>query len=301
MSLLTFKELRSTIKDLRENLARYERGWPPGHFYSPIPNLEEIAYDEERIFGSIPPTIPGIDINAAGQLDLLEQLRPYYASQPFSDEKQNKLRYWFNNPNFSYGEALTLYTMLSLLRPRRVIEIGSGYSSCVILDTNEYVFNNRMQCIFVEPYPELLKSLLKAGDLSNVSIISDRVQSINTELFTSLEPNDVLFIDSSHVSKTASDVNFLMFDILPLLQPGVFVHFHDIAYPFEYPKAWVYQGRAWNEAYLLRAFLSFNHSFCIRFFNDFIGRFYAEALGNVMPLALRNPGTSIWLSRNTDI
>jgi|ERR1041384_1342521 hypothetical protein len=37
--------------------------------------------------------------------------------------------------------------------------------------------------------------------------------------------------------------------------PGVYVHFHDVCFPFEYPEEWMCQGRAWNEAYLLRAFL----------------------------------------------
>ena len=289
--------LHSTVEELRSTLASYERGWPPGHFYSPIPNLSEIASDEERLFGSPPRTIAGLDLNEARQLELLQQLQAYYPLQPFADEKQAGIRYWFQNPNFSYGEALVLYGMLSLLRPKRVVEVGSGYSSCVILDTNEQVFANQIACTFIEPYPELLRSLLKEDDFPRISIIGNRIQTIDPAVFARLEPNDLLFIDSSHVSKTGSDVNHIFFEVLPLLQPGVVVHFHDVGYPFEYPKSWVSQGRAWNEAYLLHAFLAYNGAFQIELFNAFLGQFHAEALESSMPLALKNPGTSIWLSR----
>ena len=70
-----------------------------------------------------------------------------------------------------------------------------------------------------------------------------------------LHAGDVLFVDSTHVAKIGSDVNHLVFDVFPRLPPGVLVHVHDIAYPFEYPQEWVEEGRAWNEAYLLRGFL----------------------------------------------
>lgn len=292
------EELLNTVEALRGVLAAYERGWPPGHFYSPIPNLSEIASDEERLFGPPPRTIAGVELNEARQLELLQQLQAYYPLQPFADEKQPGIRYWFNNPNFSYGEALVLYSMLSLLKPKRVVEVGSGYSSCAILDTNEQVFDHKIACTFIEPYPELLQSLLNENDLERISIIGKRVQTVDPAVFTRLEPNDLLFIDSSHVSKTGSDVNHIFFEVLPLLKPGVVVHFHDVSYPFEYPEAWVYQGRAWNEAYLLRAFLTHNEAFRIEFFNAFLGQFHAEALGSSMPLALKNPGTSIWLIRS---
>ena len=84
---------------------------------------------------------------------------------------------------------------------------------------------------------------------------------------------------------------------LPRLAPGVYVHVHDIAYPFEYQRHWVYEGRAWNEAYLVRAFLQFNAAFTVECFNSYLGRFHPDALAAAMPLATRNPGTSLWLRR----
>ena len=107
----------------------------------------------------------------------------------------------------------------------------------------------------------------------------------------------ILFIDSTHVSKIGSDVNSLLFDILPKLNRGVYVHFHDVFYPFEYPQEWVYQGLAWNEAYILRAFLQHNDAFKIVFFNTYLELFYREKFENSMPLCLKNPGGSIWLTK----
>lgn len=115
--------------------------------------------------------------------------------------------------------------------------------------------------------------------------------------FLSLTAGDILLIDSTHVSKVDSDVNHILFDILPSLNPGVYVHFHDICYPFEYPKQWVYQGRAWNEAYILRAFLQYNTSFEIVIFNSFLGYFCLDLLQQYLPLCAKNPGISIWLKK----
>ena len=118
-------------------------------------------------------------------------------------------------------------------------------------------------------------------------------------LFATLEENDILFIDSTHVAKIGSDVNYLFFEVLPRLRAGVYVHVHDIFHPFEYPRAWIYEGRAWTEAYMLRAFLTFNTAFEIVLFNTFLERFHRERFAHKMPLCLRNEGGSIWLRRTT--
>jgi hypothetical protein len=112
-----------------------------------------------------------------------------------------------------------------------------------------------------------------------------------------LEANDILFIDSSHVSKAGSDVNHLFFTVLPRLKPGVLVHVHDVFYPFEYPLGWLRQGRAWNELYLLRAFLQYNTAFEMLFFNSFLWKHHKEQLAAKLPRMATNPGGSIWLRK----
>jgi len=116
-------------------------------------------------------------------------------------------------------------------------------------------------------------------------------------IFDALSSNDILFIDSTHVSKTGSDVNRILFDILPRLSRGVFIHFHDVFYPFEYPKEWVYEGRAWNEDYILRAFLEYNDAFEIVLFGTWLAKFERDLLREMMPMTLENPGGSLWLRK----
>jgi predicted O-methyltransferase YrrM len=205
------------------------------------------------------------------------------------------LRYKLENPNFKLGEAIILYSMIRYAQPKRIIEIGAGFSSAAMVDVNELFFNNEIEYTIIEPYPDLLHSLLRKDDISRIKILRRQLQVVEPENFELLEENDILFIDSSHVAKVGSDVNHIFFEILPRLKKGVFIHFHDIGYPFEYPKEWIYQGRAWNEAYLLRAFLQFNDELQILFFNSYLRHFHAELLREFMPLCVDNPGTSLWL------
>ena len=286
-------------ESLRAMLAEYQRGWPPGHFYSPIPSLEQVRAHEATIWPSPPRQLAGIDLRERQQLELLEELAKYYAEQPWSDQPGSGLRYGFDNPNFSYGESLLLYALLRQLKPARVIEIGSGHSSAATLDTNERFLDGAAKLTFIEPFPELLESLLTPADRLSVEIIASGVQDVPASVFESLSAGDVLFIDSTHVAKVGSDVNYIMFDVLPRLATGVYVHVHDIYYPFEYPKQWIYEGRAWNEAYLLRAFLQYNDAYEIVLFGSFLGTFHRETLETLMPLAARNPGSSLWMKKTT--
>jgi hypothetical protein len=288
--------LRSIVNQLWE---------PPGHFYSPIPSVDEIRRHADRVFGKDSCLVPGVNLREDGQLALLGELERFYDSQPFSDEKQPGRRYFFQNPAFSYFDAIVFSGMLRLIRPARVIEVGSGYSSCVLLDTNGLFLGDSVACMFIEPYPDLLTSLITREDQSRVTIVPRNLQDVAPDAFDALSAGDILFIDSSHVSKTDSDVNYVFFEILPRLRSGVHIHFHDIFYPFEYPAEWVYQGRAWNEAYLLRAFLQNNDGFEIQLFNSFIERFHRQRIAANMPLCLRfsrqsmvpSSAQSIWLRK----
>ncbi|MBI5117411.1 class I SAM-dependent methyltransferase [Candidatus Poribacteria bacterium] len=270
---------------------------PPGHYYSPIPSIDEIRLREHEIFDDIPKEIPGINLNEAGQLALLDELRGFYAELPFECHKKAGMRYFFENPSFGHGDGIVFYCMIRRLRPKRIIEVGCGYSSSAILDTNEMFFDNSISCTFIEPYPELLRSLLKEGDAERAGIIQKKIQDVDTATFASLRSGDILFIDSTHVTKMDSDVNHIFFRILPHLESGVYIHFHDIFYPFDYPKEWIYRGIAWNEAYLLKAFLQFNDAFEIQFFNSFLSLFRKDEFMGAFPLAAKNTGGSIWLRK----
>src|SRR5262249_46147907 len=157
---------------------------------------------------------------------------------------------------------------------------------------NGLFFDDAIEITAIEPYPELVQTLL-GPRASTVQIVGRPLQEVDPAVFAALAPGDILFIDSTHVSKVGSDVNRIVFEILPILNEGVTVHVHDIYYPFEYPKEWIMQGRYWNEAYLLRAFLQYNRAYRIELFGSYLGRFWREELGACLPLALRNPGSSL--------
>lgn len=205
------------------------------------------------------------------------------------------LRYRYNNPGLSPGDAIGLHCMLRILSPKRVLEVGSGYTSAVMLDTNEFYLNNQVKLKFIEPYPSLLKSLLKPSD--EIELLPMRLQDVSLNTFEELEEGDILFIDSTHVSKIGSDVNYLFFDILPRLKRGVYIHLHDIFYPFEYPKEWIFSGRIWNELYLLRAFLQNNNDYKILFFQNMMEKKHMDKFLEKWPLDIPVYGGSIWLKK----
>ena len=100
--------LRKDLVALKQNL----RFVPPGHFYSPIPSMEEILKDESTIFGPTPLEIPGVDLRESDQLKLLEQFVQFYVDMPFQPLKTEGLRYYFENPAYSYSDGIILYCMI---------------------------------------------------------------------------------------------------------------------------------------------------------------------------------------------
>jgi len=270
---------------------------PPGHFYSPIINVQDVKKRANEIWAKVDKkSIQGVNLNVEGQLNLLADFAEYYADLPFEDMKSEKLRYYYDNPYYGYTDAIVLYSMMRKFKPKRIVEVGSGFSSAVMLDTNEMFFNNAIQLTFIEPFPDRLNSLLRKGDRDSVKVVESIVQTVDLEIFKRLEVGDFLFIDSSHVSKTDSDLNHLMFEVLPILKPGVIIHFHDVFYPFEYPKNWVFSGRNWNEDYILHTFMMYNSSFSILLFADYLHRHHQDAFAE-MPLLFKNTGACMWIKK----
>ena len=278
--------------------------FPPGHYYSPIPSRADIDRWALARWHQTPDALAGVDLNVAGQLALLERLGPLTRTLAFADDAGGATRYWWDNDGFSPGDATALAAMLMHHRPKRVVEVGAGYSTAVMLDVADRHLPERPEIVCIDPEPARLRSLLR-GDEAGLTVHETIVQEMPLELFTSLAAGDILFIDSSHVLKLGSDVSLLFLDVLPRLAPGVVVHVHDIATSFEYPLEWYEEGRAWNEAPALRAFLAFNQAYEILYFCDYMNRFQRDAVARHMPLALRQPkGTpegntsvSFWMRR----
>ena len=263
-----------------------------GHFYSLYPSDEEIeTFDFEQGYSK---AISDINLNEKVQLDVLYKMSKLYASVPQWDD-DNALRYTSNNVSFTFSDAVVLSCMLRIIRPKQVIEVGSGFSSAVMLDTNDVYFESNLKIDFVEPYPDKLKSIMRHED--SYEIHMEKMQNMPLEFFSKLKEGDVLFIDSTRVSKMGSDVNFLFFELLPNLNSGVYIHIHDVFYPFEYPKAWLEEGRVWNELYVLRAFLQNNSDYEIVFFQNLLEKKHGDTYMSLWPFKSELNGGSLWLRK----
>lgn len=266
-----------------------------GHYYSAIPSLD----DKLRAINWTNASkidLPGIELNWGRQWSFLEEIKQCLDPDGIEDKPSNDRRYGFDNPSFGSGDALFLQAMMRHFRPKQIVEVGSGYSSAMMLDVDEHHMGSSVKFDFVEPYPKLLFSLFKQKD-SRWPIHPFVLQDIDIGIFQKLRHNDILFIDSSHVLKAGSDVFYLFFEILPALKPGVVIHLHDIFWPFEYPPKWFNEGRAWNEAYALRAFLQYNKAFSILLWPNALVRRFRGWFEKNAPHVLKNPGGSIWLTK----
>jgi Methyltransferase domain len=270
--------------------------FPPGDLLSPIPSRTEVLARLQSM-RTTKPEFSDITFNEQEQVELLRTFAGFYGELPFPDNKSEDCRYHYNQTVFCHPDAIFLYSFLRHTKPSKIIEVGSGFSSGVILDTVERFFPVAPEITFIEPYPARLNRMLRPSDRGNVTVIENRLQTVPLNVFASLGSGDLLFIDSSHVLKCGSDVQYLLFDVLPRLPVGIYVHFHDIFESFEYLESWLLQGWYWNEAYFLRAFLAYNTAWKICFFNNYINNHFRDFLSEKMPLCLKNIGGSIYLRR----
>jgi len=268
--------------------------YPPGHFYSPVPDLAQILPRPDELF-SPERRLTGVDLRDDEQLALFRTLAGLAREAPLQETPGRSTRYGTDNPNYGVGDASMLQAMLRHVRPRRYLEVGSGYTTALALDVRERFLGGELDVTAIEPYPELLRAVVRPDD--EVEVLEQPVQSVPLDRFRELEADDVLFVDCSHVAKVGSDVVHLYTQVFPVLAEGVVVHVHDVFWPFEYLPHWVEEGRAWNEAYLLHAFLLFNAAFEILLWNHYLAARHRDVVEAELPRMLDNPGGSIWLRR----
>lgn len=177
---------------------------PPGHFYSPLPNIKQAKkyFETDR---NCVTTLSGINLRDDEQLALLRQFSSFYDDIPFPEEPNKTSRYYYSNKYFGAGDSIIVYCMIRNFKPANIIEIGSGFSSAAMLDTVDALSDYKINFTFIEPNAERLLNLLSAEDRKSCGIIESTVQSIAPDFFCHLEKNDILFIDSSHISKIGSD------------------------------------------------------------------------------------------------
>jgi hypothetical protein len=273
---------------------------PPGHFYSPIADLKDLAAREAAIFDPEAP-LPDVDLAPAAQRALWDKLVAHAKRFTIAVTKDEAAaagqRFYYDNDQFGPGDATIYAAMLLEHKPKRLLEVGSGFSSALLLDINAKFFGGAIASTFIEPYPDRLLSVLSEADKARTTLLREPVQNVPLSVYGDLEAGDVLFVDSTHVAKAGSDVNHIFFRVLPALKPGVIIHFHDIFHPFEYPREWFFNGnRSWNELYLLRAFLMNNASYQVLFFNSWFAHKHPECR-DVLPNFWKNPGGGFWMRK----
>ncbi|MFC5437830.1 class I SAM-dependent methyltransferase [Rhodanobacter umsongensis] len=275
--------------------------FPNGHFYSPIVDADEVAKDASRIWS---PTrnLRGIDLNHSEHERLLRDVFPSMVGAfdyPTSGPDDDALDHFYDfNGQFERQDPRVAFCMLQMIRPRRIVEVGSGYSTLLMMDVNRRFLGGSAAITCLEPFPRPF--LRRAHAAGSIALIEERAQAVDESIFATLREGDVLFIDSSHVAKTGSDVNRLILEILPVLAPGVYVHFHDIFLPLDYPQRWVVElGFSWNEQYMLQAFLAFNPHYSIVYGSAIARECHAETLAGFLKGEPAHGG-SLWLRRNPD-
>ena len=271
--------------------------YPFGHPHSPVVDPAE-ARKYVRTARGAQIDLPGIRISGKRMQDFWDGAIDFIRTTSFSAEGATDHRFYHPNPSYPYGDALILRAMIGRYRPARVIEVGSGFSSACMLDAAEDAGIEDFSLTCIDPYPGPVLSLLRPSDAKRVRIVNKPVQEVPVDLFLGLRRGDILFIDSTHVLKTGSDVCHELFAILPRLAVGVIAHFHDCQYPFEYPDGWIFDdNRSWNEIYAVRAFLMYNSHFEILFWNGFFARSRRARIAATFPAFLRQPGGGLWIER----
>jgi predicted O-methyltransferase YrrM len=284
---LNFNEIKDKI--IRNFCIKTWRIWEkfgihisPNHFYWPIPDSKDVLkYDFDKKF-----SLDGIRIDDSKMLKLLREISQYKKEYA---EIHNESAYASN------GDGAVLYGMVRIIRPRKIVEVGSGFSTKIALTAlkkNDIEDGTKSRIIAIEPYPKPVLKELVAGN-ENVTLLQSKVQEVGLEPFKELQSGDILFIDSSHLIAIGNDVHHLYLSVLPKVAAGTVIHIHDIRFPFDYPKDWVLKAKKfWTEQYLLQMFLAFNDSFEILFAGNYMYDKYPKLMSD--SLVGLNIGTEGW-------
>lgn len=251
----------------------------PVHYYSPVASIAELERTQE--VWAKRSSMAGINVDLDEQVATLERMCLAHQDEFRGNDVYRKAQAEGFGPGYGYIEAQALHGVLRSLKPRKVIEVGSGVSTVgmlAALRANEEETGQGFEITCVEPYPS---APLRA--LSGVTLLAKRVQTVEVDLFETLGAGDLLFIDSSHVVRPGSDVNFLFLEVLPRLRAGTVVHIHDINFPYDYARATLQTFFQWSESSLLQAFLVNNSKARILFCLSMLHYDRPEALRRVFP------------------
>lgn len=268
----------------------------PVHFYYPIPNTRDLPDS----LWSKQYALTGLNLKPEEQLELLRAFGAYRAEYESFPLERTPSGFYVNNGRFQAVDAEILYCMIRHFMPRRIYEIGSGFSTKLAVaaaSKNETEGAPPCQITAIEPWPTI--DLLA---LRNVRLLRMPVERLPLDEFDQLQANDILFIDSSHSIRTGGDVIREHLEIIPRLRPGVIVHCHDIFLPAEYPRQFVTGVHTfWSEQYLFHGFLLFNNQFDIMWAGHYLHLNYRDKLNEAFTSYSKcaTPPSSFWIRRTT--
>jgi len=243
----------------------------------------------------------GVDLRDVAQLGLLRELasawQAEYATFPLTPREAAPVPHLLNG-GFGPVDAELLYALVRQSRPRRVIEVGAGYSTRFIAAALRRNAQDGPAAEFVTIDPSGAQALQHIDGVTRH--IADRVEALPLSTFAQLAAGDMLFIDSPHVVTVGGAVPYLMLEVVPRVAPGVIIHVHDIFLPEAYPTSWVMEDfRFYTEQYLLQAFLAFNTSFEVLLMANYLHTTHPDALAAAITSYDRTrdqPG-SFWMRR----
>jgi SAM-dependent methyltransferase len=268
--------------------------FPDGHFYSPVVDPGELGERADAIWSAPAFENPSVDYRADAQRHLLAEVAPYAADFDYPLDRPDAARgeFFERNGRFEGLDARMHFCLLRHFRPRLLVEVGSGFSSLLAADVNHRFLGGGTEVLCIDPHPPpFLRHVAGLG-----GVLASRVQDVPEAVFARLAAGDLLFVDSSHVSKTGSDVNAIYLRILPVLRRGVLLHVHDVFLPEEYPREWVLgEQRSWNEQYLVHALLAYSSGLEILFASHYASRRFPELVERTFGVACG--GGSLWLRK----
>lgn len=292
---------RLRVRARADALARGIAAWRgydlvPRSPYSPLPTIPDASSPEWGPKHSL----VGLEFDTAAQLEWLRRhLAPYLAELAGPvDRPADGSGFYLGNGYYSGTDAVVLHAMVRHLRPRRIIEVGAGFSTMVLAGACVRNAADGAPCELVSIDPE--PRVGSAAELPGLSLRERRsAADVPLETFLDLEAGDILFVDSSHTVKRGSEVNFLVLEVLPRLRAGVFVHFHDVFLPYDYPREWFLRGTFLAEQYLVHAFLLGNPGYEVVLAVHAMVREHGEALRALVPWVPPSPSlpAALWLRR----
>jgi predicted O-methyltransferase YrrM len=278
------------------------RDWrlSPNNYYSALPDLEQL---DGAVWERESPML-GVAFDPEAQMAFAEtHLGRFAAELHAAHTTQDPLEFHLDNAHFESVDAEIAYAMLRHLKPRRVVELGSGFSTQVLARAAHRNGQDGAPCELYayNPYPsERMRAVLERGIPGLTQHVDIEAQALPLRTFSRLEAGDVLFIDTSHTVKLGGEVVHLFLEVLPRLAPGVVVHVHDIALPYEYDRRFVVDLQMpWAEQYLLQALLCGSPDWEVLFGAQAVTRKHPDRLRAIVPsLRERHYPSSFWMRRD---